>query len=583
MKLYKTTIFLMFLSLSLILSQCTVNDGGSDPGDNGESTFGAMLYLVKATGNIRLGGNSVTDTYEIYFHIPIAFEEQVPLTLRVTGDYLLDYRFLRLDSSNVIVAATMRKSPATEVNWEAWVLFLRVKGSLSKIPSYVPLPTTDQLPADTRKWLQSTSCVQADAPSIQDTAQYIKGDSDNLRELSESISSYCDNEIPWEFPHAPMGFSAEYALNWGNSCTGHAHAGAALFRANGVPARTLLNILTDYPSPMDMHWIIDYYIPGYSWQKMETAQGIALLNPQRVVVVMVCEPEYENPLFYPNGLDTYWFSSDPAIDMPGWGRAHLAESGAEYSLPEKDIDELHSLSLSVWERYIDTRGIQLSETDQANLDAAYAAQQTALSHLQSQSLNDAKAALQNALDNLEQIQLNPLQTIYFNNFENGATGWTHGGIEDEWEWGVPAYGPDSAITAYSGNRCWGTDLDDTYEDNADNWLLSPVISLENLSCAYLSVYIRNSLEGDDYHRVFNDPLWMEITTDGETFSPLCIKMGGLNDDPHVYDKGGWSFLPLDLNPYIGKKVQIRFRMTSNPTLAYEGVHIDDFRIYGRKN
>jgi hypothetical protein len=60
-------------------------------------------------------------------------------------------------------------------------------------------------------------------------------------------------------------------------------------------------------------------------------------------------------------------------------------------------------------------------------------------------------------------------------------------------------------------------------------------------------------------------------------------MGGLNDDPEIYDKGGWSFLALDLFRYIGKKVQIRFRMMSDASKAYEGVHIDDFRVYGRKN
>ena len=250
---------------------------------------------------------------------------------------------------------------------------------------------------------------------------------------------------------------------------------------------------------------------------------------------------------------------------------------------EKDLDELYSLSLSVWERCVDTRGIHLSNTDQNYLDMAYGFQQTALADLQSQLVDDGKAALRDALENLETIQLNPIQTIYFNNFENGVNGWTHGGVEDEWELGIPAYGFDSTLTAYSGNNCWGTDLDDTYENNADNWLMSPIINLENLSCAYLSVYIRNSLDGDDYHRIYLDPLWLEITTDSKTFLPLCTYMGGLNDDPEIYDKGGWSFLPLDLFRYIGEKVQIRFRMTSNAIKAYEGIHIDDFRVYGRKN
>lgn len=128
---------------------------------------------------------------------------------------------------------------------------------------------------------------------------------------------------------------------------------------------------------------------------------------------------------------------------------------------------------------------------------------------------------------------------------------------------------------------WGTDLNGNYENSADNWLLSPVINLHNLSCAYLSVYIRNSLDGDDYQEYYEDPLWMEITEDGETFTPICCKMGGRNDDPEIYDKGGWGFLALDLTQYVGRKVQIRFRMTSNEQGTREGIHIDDFRVYGR--
>ncbi|UCH97935.1 MAG: choice-of-anchor J domain-containing protein [Candidatus Aminicenantes bacterium] len=587
MKPCKTLNLLLLLFLSLFLIQCAVKDsGGSEPGDSNpgtdpETPSQPVLQLIKATGNLRVETLSSTDTYEIYFHIPIAFEDQVPVSLRIESEDLLHYRFLRLAPPNVIVAATMQKSASAEINWEGWVLIRRIKDASLEMPSYIQLPTREQLPENTRKWLRSTSCVQVDAPVVQEKALLVKDNTDNLRILSNSIARYCKNEIPWRFPHKPMGFSAVYALKWGNSCTGHAHAGAALFRANGVPSRVLLNILTDYPSPMDMHWVIDYYIPGYNWHKMETSQDIDLLSPDRVVVVMVCEPEAENPLFYPNGIDSYWYSSDPAVGIPQWGKGHLSESGPRYSLPENDIEELYSLSLSVWERFVDARGIHLSDTHQNNLDTAYAFQQAALSHLQSESVDNGKAALRDALENLETIQLNPIQTIYFDDFENGVNGWTHGGTGDEWELGVPAYISDNTFTAYSGNNCWGTDLDNTYENNADNWLMSPVFNLESLSCAYLSVYIRNSLEGDDYHRTYDDPLWLEITADGQTFLPLCTYMGGLNDDPEIYDKGGWSFLALDLFRYIGEKVQIRFRMRSDADQAYEGVHIDDFRVYGR--
>lgn len=582
MKRKETVTLIIVLILSLVFIRCSMKSSNESTGDSPDTNGNPVryiLHLLKARGTMELKSEAVTDTYEAYFHIPIAFREQVPVYLDIRGDELVDYRFVRLSPPNVIVCAVMKKAVYSKLEWEAWVMVREVQSASSGLPSVVAMPSPEELPADTRKWLGATSCVQVDDPLVRETAASVRDDNDNLRQLSNRIAFYCRYDIVNGLHHDPWSFDAVSALKWGNSCTGHAHAGAALFRANGIPARSILNISASIAgSLMDMHWIIDYYLPGHEWIKMETTSGEDEYESQNTVIVMVCEPEYENPLFYPCGIEGFWFSSDPAVGIPDWGLGHYSVFGPHIDMTGEEIDRIHTTGLEVWDRYIDVRGINLTPEEQGYVESADLHREDALAKLRNNNPRETITALQNALDNLEKIEINPVHTVFFDDFENGGSGWSHGGTGDEWELGAPAY---DSITAYSGTNCWGTDLDDTYENNADCWLLSPVIDLANLSCAYLSVYIRNSLAGDDAQEVFFDPLWLDISTDGKNFRPLCTAMGGVNDDPEVPDNGGWGFLALDLTRYVGSSVRVRFRLQSDAGGVNAGAHIDDFHVYGR--
>jgi hypothetical protein len=65
-----------------------------------------LLFLRKATGDLRVSAEASVETYEAYFMIPIAYGDQAPVLLTVTSPQLIDYRFLRLTPPNVIVAGT---------------------------------------------------------------------------------------------------------------------------------------------------------------------------------------------------------------------------------------------------------------------------------------------------------------------------------------------------------------------------------------------------------------------------------------------------------------------------------------------
>src|SRR5206468_1669816 len=70
---------------------------------------------------------------------------------------------------------------------------------------------------------------------------------------------------------------------------------------------------------------------------------------------------------------------------------------------------------------------------------------------------------------------------YANNFETGDGGFTHSGVQDEWQRGLPSGASAPILSCNSGTSCWKTDLTGTYNDNASEDLLSPAISLSGLA------------------------------------------------------------------------------------------------------
>ena len=153
--------------------------------------------------------------------------------------------------------------------------------------------------------------------------------------------------------------------------------------------------------------------------------------------------------------------------------------------------------------------------------------------------------------------------IFFqDDMESGTNGWTHGGDQDEWELGTPSYGPSSA---HSGNNCWGTDLDGNYNNNANEWLMSPAIDLSAVSEAYLRFYEWSRVNDGEDH------VYVEISTDGgESWVTLDISYSM---------RYCWTRKICDISSYTGySDTRIRFRLDSDWEHVYEGLYIDDVAV-----
>jgi transglutaminase-like putative cysteine protease len=545
----------------------------------------SALYLQRAEGHLKVVGRSSTETYEAYFLVPIAFEDQAPILLTVESPALIDYRFVRLTPPNVLVAAHLlqaaQSNDETPLTWKSWVLTR--ENYFSDRPLDALIPQWQDLLEDVRPWLQPTDCAQIDDPYVAAYASAVAGTTTSLMTLADNIAAACDSIPGFSSPmHSPMGLDAYYALNWGSSCTGHAHAGAAFFRANGVPARSLLVMPLWYTQTFDMHWIVDYYVPGYGWINVETTHGQHPAPSQDAIVIMACNPEDEFPVFYPDAIEGPWHTSDPALGVrnPRWGGAHTDFSEANFSASARDAEVAVSLTQDVFSAHVDAWGLNLTDGQKASVQAAVGHQSAALGRLQAGDVAGYIVEMQQAYTAYQEVQLGERLAVFADDFEAGDEGWTHGGTEDTWTLGTPSSKPASA---HSGLQAWGTGFSGAYPNNADSWLLSPAFDLRGLAGASLDFWLYNWTQSVAQVKAY-DPLWVEVTTDGVSFLPICSEMAGVSFDPAIPWVGGWSHIVLDLTKYAGNpKVRVRFRFRSDASTTGRGSFIDDVRVYGRSS
>ena len=553
----------------LLIFICFLRKGYAQEIDNT-----CRLFPKTVTGRLRIIENGCDDPYEVYFHVPIPTHHQTPVFLKVESPQLIDYRFLPIGPPNWIVCARMMPVWESEIQWTAHVLLTQENDA--DLPESIPYAMLDQLPESVKPWLRSTDCVQCDADIVVQTVQALRDSSDDIIGLADRITETCAN-IPWTFSHDPIAFDAVYALNWGGTCVGRAHAGAALFRACGIPARVLLNLPSGCRR-LDMHWNIEYFLPDYGWVKSETSAGQNPWPAQNDVVTLVCRPEDEFPVFQSDGAEGYWFTSNPSLSYnPIWAQAHNVYDGTEISASVDSAELAFNLADSAFALFSQRQGVLSNPAHEEIFQNAATHQKEAYDRLRNGDLSGFIQTVRQALMVYQSIIPAPWTTLFFDDFETESQVWSHGGENDVWESGQPSYGPDRA---HSGSCCWGVDLDGPYPNDADCWLVSPVIDLTQAEAAFMQFWIWNSVE-DDLGFLVYDPLWIEISADESEFHSIVRHMGGVNDDPDIPQSGGWTRIVLDLIKYTGNRIRIRFRFRSDGSTGYPGSYIDDVGVYAR--
>ncbi|AKU89651.1 choice-of-anchor J domain-containing protein [Vulgatibacter incomptus] len=177
-------------------------------------------------------------------------------------------------------------------------------------------------------------------------------------------------------------------------------------------------------------------------------------------------------------------------------------------------------------------------------------------------------------------------TIYSEDFEScDASGWTFAGA---WECGTPNSGPNGAR---SGTGVFATKLNGNYPDNAtfaDNTATSPVIDLGKASDPILSFWAWVHTEGAS---TLYDGFNVKIRRAGEDdfvlaaakAPPYRAVISGTGEWAWggLLSAEGWKRYTLDLSPYAGDQVELRFAFRSDGSTNYAGVYVDDIEVAER--
>jgi hypothetical protein len=198
-----------------------------------------------------------------------------------------------------------------------------------------------------------------------------------------------------------------------------------------------------------------------------------------------------------------------------------------------------------------------------------------------------------ATANMELTAL-PIITVLNEDFETGASGWTHESAGGSWvdDWHIST---ERSVSATHSYKC-GSNTTGTYRALNDARLISPV--LNNIpDGAQLSFWMQ--MEGE-VSGVYADSAYdggiLEVSVNGGAFTRVATAEGYTHT--FRYTVGGstpgtgpmlgqpcwsgtvttWTQKTMDLSAYAGSNIQLRFRFGSDNSVQREGWYVDDVSI-----
>ncbi|RYE22478.1 MAG: T9SS type A sorting domain-containing protein [Sphingobacteriales bacterium] len=169
---------------------------------------------------------------------------------------------------------------------------------------------------------------------------------------------------------------------------------------------------------------------------------------------------------------------------------------------------------------------------------------------------------------------------YKEDFESGDGSWFSEGVNDSWEWGIPA--SPKINKAASGSKAWKTNLDGKYNDNEISYLYSPCIDLSHTLNPELNLQI--ALDIENCGQVLCDGAYVEYCTDGISWQHLGESGKGINwYSDTLYNiwsqQGNTNWHPASYAlPKVKSIIKLRFSFFSDIAGNFEGIAVDDIEI-----
>lgn len=171
-------------------------------------------------------------------------------------------------------------------------------------------------------------------------------------------------------------------------------------------------------------------------------------------------------------------------------------------------------------------------------------------------------------------------TVFSSDFEANNGGFTSSGVQNEWQWGTPAFAP--ITTCNSGTNCWVTDLTGTYNASSNQDLFSPAINLSGyVGPIRFSWAQKYQIENANWDNSFVD---VQLAGGGspqrvwEWLGPTMSNFTVGSPTVTVPQSAGWGTYTADISGFAGQNIELRFNLSSDSTLNFAGLAIDDVTV-----
>jgi len=312
----------------------------------------------------------------------------------------------------------MNKFDSILLHFSCWVL---VKNHDYKdLPLYVKIPRRYQLPDETKIWLSSTKQVQIHSLLINMKARQLRGLSDNLVRYAHRISLFIKYHRYLFFviglnTGLLLSQDARTTLLFNGENVGRSHLACAFFRTQNIPARVLL-VNNDQGFWTQMHYMTEYFCPGYGWVLLDPTFGKTPYPTYHQVINRVCYPQDEQdtkrdyifPLM--KGEERWlWIDTEDVsvyyVDCV-YGSKSQMFTEAKVSADEVATSYAFVLTQIVFRMYQGFFGLNLTQENQQHLENAMQYQKQAIHELQQfLNLQGYISYLNKAYDEYQEIEI----------------------------------------------------------------------------------------------------------------------------------------------------------------------------------
>jgi len=360
------------------------------------------LHILSVENFLWLSVYEDTSSVNVSFVFPLEYGFQVPLLLEVLDDSTAEIESYdivddvdRINKLACFHVVNLSKGERVLIHFEAFVF---VKGSdFDDVPSDVAFPSESELPVEVTSWLQHSPVVQLNNPLLSFRARLLRlKSSDDVLSFAKEVSSFI-------YSHRRLLFILQYELDvffaqdavstllLGGENVGRSHLASALFRNNGIPSRSVL-ALPDQGFWTQMHYMNEYYVPGYGWVLIDGTNCSTPYPSYRQVLLRLCsiEDEYDTKVDYIFSLmsgEERWVWLDSENVAPYYLDCSYGSSRSQMFSKnvlvrsQSDVEEMFNLSSNVFGMYEELLGRDLNAAQYAFFDSGLAYMQLGLSAL----------------------------------------------------------------------------------------------------------------------------------------------------------------------------------------------------------